>query len=296
MAMSVYYENLDGELISENRGGTETFYTSDPLGSVVECRNSAGTRTYAAEYWAYGEVRTSTGSNPSPWFFCGTLGYHGVNFVGVYVRARGYKPQHARWLTVDPLWPGETAYVYVSDRPTGLVDPHGEHAIGAGGFVAKEAIKGGLIIGGGVVTGPVIIAVVIVACAVVVLTMPTGGSPCSDSWRSTMTRIYHRICDQYKNEFGIPSDKRVCKVGDDCRLLCWKLLINEYCGWYRKEVRDNCYDKGQQVWNTHTDQIQGALTNYYRCQSLISDFPGGCDCAQFDIERTIIEAINRWVR
>ena len=126
MAMTVRYETFAGELISENRGGTETFYTSDTLGSVIECRDDTGTKTYSAEYWAYGEVRTSTGSNPSPWFFVGTLGYHGVNFTGTYVRARYLRSSLARWMTVDPLWPRQSQYVYADGIPVTLVDRTGQ--------------------------------------------------------------------------------------------------------------------------------------------------------------------------
>ncbi len=139
MAMSVYYENLDGELISENRGGTETFYTSDTLGSVIECRDDTGTKIYGAEYWAYGEVRITNGSNPSPWFFVGTLGYHGVNFVGTYVRRRVLKPQQARWATVDPLWPEESAYAYVDNDPLGQEDPSGARPCPSGFKAACKA-------------------------------------------------------------------------------------------------------------------------------------------------------------
>ena len=35
MAMAVTYMTVNGELVHESRGGVETFYTSDPLGSRV---------------------------------------------------------------------------------------------------------------------------------------------------------------------------------------------------------------------------------------------------------------------
>ncbi len=37
------------------------------------------------------------------------------------VRARLYRPNVPRWLTVDPLWPGQSGYGYVGGRPVGLV-------------------------------------------------------------------------------------------------------------------------------------------------------------------------------
>lgn len=74
MPMAVAYAAMNGRLVEENRGGTIAKYVSDNLGSVVQTRNSSGAVTSTTEYWPYGEVRTTTGTNPSPWGFVGTLG------------------------------------------------------------------------------------------------------------------------------------------------------------------------------------------------------------------------------
>jgi len=66
MAMAVTYPTVAGQILYENRGGVETDFVPDPLSSVIACRNSSGTTTYTAKYWPYGEVRTETGTNPSP--------------------------------------------------------------------------------------------------------------------------------------------------------------------------------------------------------------------------------------
>ena len=66
MAMSVRYSTVNGTLAYENRGGVETEFVPDPLGSVIACRNALGTTTYTAKYGPYGEVRTETGTNASP--------------------------------------------------------------------------------------------------------------------------------------------------------------------------------------------------------------------------------------
>lgn len=125
MAMSAVYTTVGGMLVEEVRGGTVTEYVPDPLGSLAQARNSAGSVVYSAEYWPYGEVRTETGTNPSPWGFVGLLGYFRDALNRLYVRVRTYRPDLARWTSVDPLWPRQPAYTYVADNPTTYVDPSG---------------------------------------------------------------------------------------------------------------------------------------------------------------------------
>ncbi|MBS1703658.1 MAG: hypothetical protein JST12_18490 [Armatimonadetes bacterium] len=119
------YITVNGILMQEIRGGTETYYTPDPLGNLTECRNSSGTRTYSAEYWPYGEIQMSTGENSSPWGFVGLLGYLTDTAAILYIRARYLTTQWVRWLTQDPLWPVERPYQYVRNNPTAFVDPAG---------------------------------------------------------------------------------------------------------------------------------------------------------------------------
>jgi hypothetical protein len=78
MAMAVTYATVAGQILYENRGGVETEFVPDPLGSVIACRNASGTTTYTAKYWPYGEVRTRTGSTATPFTFVGNLGYYQV--------------------------------------------------------------------------------------------------------------------------------------------------------------------------------------------------------------------------
>ncbi len=129
MPMSVTYTNFGGQLVHENRGGTESFYTSDPLGSIVDVRNSSGTQTFSASYWPYGEIRTSTGTNPSQFDFDGALGYYRENANRAYVRARFLRKELARWMTVDPLWPNQLAFCYSLNRPLDVTDASGMGAV-----------------------------------------------------------------------------------------------------------------------------------------------------------------------
>jgi len=129
MPMSATYATVNGVLVEENRGGDVTTYVSDTLGSVVKTVDETGVVTSESSYWPYGEVRTSSGNNPSPWGFVGTLGYFADASARLYVRARMYGSGVCRWLTVDPIWPSQDPYTYVAGRPleytdrTGLVCP-----------------------------------------------------------------------------------------------------------------------------------------------------------------------------
>jgi len=125
MAMSVTYATVNGRLMMENRGGVKTAYVSDTLGNLIQCRDASGNKTYEAWYWSYGEIRTSTGSNPSPWGFVGLLGYYTDALNYLYVRARYYRPNLTRWQTVDPLWPQQKAYMYATGDPVSDADPTG---------------------------------------------------------------------------------------------------------------------------------------------------------------------------
>ncbi len=102
------------------------------------------------EYWPYGEVRSRTGSTPTKFLFAGTLGYFADGLTRLYVRARHYLAQAARWLTADPLWPGRLpaplktvlsvaaprmrtpappAYGYAWEAPVEYVDSSGRRPI-----------------------------------------------------------------------------------------------------------------------------------------------------------------------
>ena len=126
MPMSVRYTTVNGRVLCENRGGVETFFMPDTLGNVIETRDMAtGAKTSETTYWPYGEIRTQTGTNPSPWGFCGIWGYLQDAAARLYVRARYLRTDLGRWMTVDPLWPGEPAYGYARSSPSYDVDPSG---------------------------------------------------------------------------------------------------------------------------------------------------------------------------
>ncbi|RYG95002.1 MAG: RHS repeat-associated core domain-containing protein [Alphaproteobacteria bacterium] len=137
------YTTVAGQILHENRNGVETELVPDPLGSVIQTRNSAGNTVSSTVYWPYGEVRTETGTNPTPWGFVGTYGYYRDSAESTYVRARYYRPSLTRWQTVDPLWPDESAYGYAGGMPTMRIDPSGlaVFLLPIGGAIAAEILR-----------------------------------------------------------------------------------------------------------------------------------------------------------
>ena len=123
--MSVVYSNFGGMLVAETRGAEKRQYVSDPQGSLAAELDENQEVTYAATYWPFGEVATETGTKLSDWGYIGLLGYLTDLASLLYVRARHYLTQKARWLTVDPLWPRQSAYLYALSRPISLRDPSG---------------------------------------------------------------------------------------------------------------------------------------------------------------------------
>ncbi|MGV3618150.1 MAG: RHS repeat domain-containing protein [Fimbriimonas sp.] len=123
--MSVTYATLEGEIVSESRGGLRKDYLPDPLGSTSALLDSLQAMVDVWSYWPYGERKTRIGTTPTPFQFVGTRGYFFDSSSRMYVRARMYRPENGRWQTVDPLWPMMNAYHYVEDRATSYIDPQG---------------------------------------------------------------------------------------------------------------------------------------------------------------------------
>jgi len=127
MAMSVTYTTFNGQLVKENRGGTESFYAPDTLGSTAALLSTTGSVTDTYDYWPYGEIRNHSGSSITPFTYVGTFGYYLQilnNFS--YVRDRFLRQGLARWQSLDPFWPEEMPYAYVESSPTVYVDPTGD--------------------------------------------------------------------------------------------------------------------------------------------------------------------------
>ena len=129
MAMRVTYTVIDGEIVSENRGGVERDYLPDPQGNVVALLDSTQTKTDTWSYWPYGEVKARTGTTPTPFQYIGTRGYYQDSSTKTYVRARYLDTQKGRWMTEDPIgfdggsW---NLYRYAKCSPVTSVDVSGK--------------------------------------------------------------------------------------------------------------------------------------------------------------------------
>ena len=118
------YTAINGVIVHEDRGGVGKNYIPDTLGSTAKLADTSVTDTY--EYWSYGELKSHTGSSTTKFTYVGTLGYCGVTGSQMtYVRARMYMASRGRWATVDPLWPQERQYEYVSAMPQTYEDSSG---------------------------------------------------------------------------------------------------------------------------------------------------------------------------
>lgn len=120
----VTYLVVNGMILQEDRDGVVREYRPDTNGNTIALTDATGV-TDSWEYWPFGEVRTRTGSNPTPFQFGGILGYYTDSSSRIHVRARHYRPPTARWQTVDPYWPGQPPYIYVHGNPEIATDPSG---------------------------------------------------------------------------------------------------------------------------------------------------------------------------
>ncbi len=129
MAVTNYF-TIDGEIIGEETGGTQTDYLTDALGSVTATVNQSAQVVNTYTYKPYGEQLAKTGAGADPKFgWVGSLGYRKTSrrFSEQYVRARHYGTLQGQWTTKDPLYEErlKTPYTYVSQNLPTHVDPSG---------------------------------------------------------------------------------------------------------------------------------------------------------------------------
>jgi RHS repeat-associated protein len=119
----------NGQVVGRYEGATKKYYWSDHLGSTRVVVDNAGTVLQADDYYPFGLKM------PGRSFVSGALAKEGFTSkerdseTGLdYFGARYYMPALGRWGVVDPLaesYPGWSAYNFVMNNPTFLVDPNG---------------------------------------------------------------------------------------------------------------------------------------------------------------------------
>jgi len=93
-----------GPLLSENRGGTESYHHYDALGSTTMLTNDAGTVTDTFLYDAWGTSVARTGTTATPYQWIGRWGGQSDIPTGeIYVRTRDYQSPLARWSSIASM-------------------------------------------------------------------------------------------------------------------------------------------------------------------------------------------------
>jgi len=117
-----------GNLISQIRSGTTSFYLFDGLGSTTQLVNSTGSATDSYVYDSWGNILSASGPTTNPFRYAGRSGYYNdPDLQELHVRARFYDPTSGRFVSRDPLVfaDGVNLYRYSANRPTSLTDPSG---------------------------------------------------------------------------------------------------------------------------------------------------------------------------
>ncbi len=111
-------------------GGKSYYYHADGLGSIVALTKSTGTaaNTYFG-YNTFGGMPAPSETVANPFRFTGRDWDSETSLY--YYRARYYDPSIGRFLSEDPIGDagGGSAYIYVDNHPTLLVDPLGLQGI-----------------------------------------------------------------------------------------------------------------------------------------------------------------------
>ena len=111
------------------------YYHYDPTGSTLALSNTAGVVTDSYAYTPYGET-TASGTTVNPFRYVGKLGVMDDGNGMQYMRARYYRPEVARFMSLDQLAGSAdrpqslNRYAYALGNPVMGVDPSGLEATG----------------------------------------------------------------------------------------------------------------------------------------------------------------------
>jgi RHS repeat-associated protein len=107
--------------------GAATYYhLHGRLGCTCELLDSNRATADSRWYYAFGEVRTSSGSTTNPFKFVGQLGYYDEPSTEFkYLRAKYCPAQFGRLPSVDPAAAWTEAYRCAFDNPVRYTDPTG---------------------------------------------------------------------------------------------------------------------------------------------------------------------------
>lgn len=121
--MTKTFTVFSGANISENAsGGLVLDYVTNASGSVATLLDSGTAIVSSCAYWPYGEISSTSGTQPHPFAYAGSAGYYKDVPSRLYVRMRHLRADLCIWLSKDPTWPNESPYSYASGTPLTRLD------------------------------------------------------------------------------------------------------------------------------------------------------------------------------
>ena len=117
-------------------GNAPRYFHFDRMGNTLALTDAAGNMTDAYAYSPFGERLAHAGGSAQPFTFAGEWGVRQENAAGTLyqMRARYYDARSGRFLSPDPLWPGDdphelNPYTYARNNPLAFLDPEGTTTI-----------------------------------------------------------------------------------------------------------------------------------------------------------------------
>jgi RHS repeat-associated protein len=147
-----------GNLISQSRSGSDSFYLFDALGSTRQLSSSTSLVTDTYLYDCFGNILSggTSGSTVNPFLYVGRVGYYRDADPGTYyLRARVYDPSEGRFRSRDRSRPGQrvdyaSIYLISENNPIRFVDPMGHESVpppGGGPSCSVSLVCARLIVG-----------------------------------------------------------------------------------------------------------------------------------------------------